>query len=233
MSPVSNLNSKQGNLPVHDAHLMDYAACLDLQHSYFDRATESKKQDLPVDEVLILVEHPPVYTLGKSGKEDNLLLNKQAMQKMGATFFRTDRGGDITFHGPGQLVGYPILDLSARGMGVKRYVEGLEESVIMTLASYGIKGERHSKAPGVWLDPDSERARKICALGVRVSRGITMHGFALNVSTDLHFFTKINPCGFTDKAVTSIEKELGKQVTMEEVKKRYQQYFIECFSFND
>jgi lipoyl(octanoyl) transferase len=232
MSPVNN-NINQHTLFVHDAQRMAYAACLDLQRAYFDKATNAKQQGVPVDEVLILVEHPPVYTLGKSGKMENLLLDEQAIQKMGASFYRSDRGGDITFHGPGQLVGYPIIDLSVHEMGVKRYVELLEESVIMTLASYGIIGARHSKAPGVWLDPDGDKARKICALGVRVSRGITMHGFALNVSTDLDYFTKINPCGFTDKSVTSMEKELGMQIDFEEVKLRYEKCFISCFLHNN
>jgi lipoyl(octanoyl) transferase len=179
---------------------------------------------------LIFVEHPHVYTLGKSGKENNLLINPEFLASIGATFYKTDRGGDITYHGPGQLVGYPILDLNALGMGVKKYIELLEESIIRTLHHFGIETERLSGATGVWIASGNDApTRKICAIGVRVSRGITMHGFALNVSTDLQYFRYINPCGFTDKGVTSLEQEVGYKLALDQVKKVLLENFCEQF----
>lgn len=168
---------------------------------------------------LLFVEHPHVYTLGKSGSEDNLLINYMQLQAQNATFFKTNRGGDITYHGPGQIVGYPVLDLEKAGLGVRRYVELLEESVIKTIGLWGLKGERLDGATGVWLDANIPgKARKICAIGVRVSRSICMHGFAFNVNTDLSYFRHINPCGFVDKGVTSLELELGKTQDIGKVK---------------
>ena len=167
---------------------------------------------------LLLVEHPPVYTLGKSGKAANLLVSAAELERLGASFFHIDRGGDITFHGPGQLVGYPILDLERLGMGLRDYVDALEEAVIRTVAAYGIRGGRIAGASGVWIDEKSARPRKICAIGVRASRYVTMHGFALNVATDLGWFERINPCGFSDRGVTSIARETGSAPSMEEVK---------------
>ena len=169
------------------------------------------------------MEHPPVYTLGKSGHAENLLVNQEALEAMGAQFFHIDRGGDITFHGPGQLVCYPILDLERIGIGLREYIEALEEAVIRTTARYGIAAGRIAGASGVWIGegatPDGEgRPRKICAIGVRSSRYVTMHGFALNVTTDLEWFSRINPCGFTDRGVTSIAAETGSQPSMQEVK---------------
>jgi lipoyl(octanoyl) transferase len=179
---------------------------------------------------LLFVEHPHVYTLGKSGKENNLLINPEFLASIGATFYKTDRGGDITYHGPGQLVGYPILDLNALGMGVKKYIELLEESIIQTLRHFGIETARLDGATGVWIAPGSHApGRKICALGVRVSRGITMHGFALNVNTDLNYFRYINPCGFTDKGVTSLEQEVGCIIPMDQVKKLLLENFCKQF----
>ncbi len=159
---------------------------------------------------LFFVEHPPVYTLGKSGKEANMLMD--------AEFIKVDRGGDITFHGPGQLVVYPVVDLECFGMGVKEYVWALEEVVIRTLRKYGVDGARVDGATGVWLETGTPAERKICAIGVKCSRYVTMHGFALNVNTDLTYFNVIHPCGFVDKGVTSLQKELGRVVDMEEVK---------------
>ena len=167
---------------------------------------------------ILLVEHPPVYTLGKSGHAENLLIGREALEAMGARFFHIDRGGDITFHGPGQLVCYPILDLERIGIGLREYIEALEEAVIRTVAEYGIAAGRIAGASGAWIDPGKARPRKICAIGVRSSRYVTMHGFALNVTTDLEWFSRINPCGFTDRGVTSIAAETGSQPSMQEVK---------------
>ena len=168
---------------------------------------------------VLLVEHPPVYTLGKSGHAENLLVSREALEAAGARFFHIDRGGDITFHGPGQLVCYPILDLERIGIGLRDYIDALEEAVIRTVAQYGITAGRIPGASGVWIEPESRRPRKICAIGVRSSRYVTMHGFALNVTTDLGWFSRINPCGFTDRGVASILSETGRKVPMEEVKK--------------
>ena len=171
----------------------------------------SEDQKQPTPNYLIFVEHPHVYTLGKSGDEKNLLLNYIQLQAKEATFFRTDRGGDITYHGPGQIVGYPIIDLENFGIGLRQYIYNMEEAIIRAVAEYGIEAGRDPKATGVWIDVGKPSARKICAIGVKSSRFVTMHGFALNINTDLEYFKYINPCGFTDKAVTSIEKELGEK----------------------
>ena len=168
---------------------------------------------------VLLVEHTPVYTLGKSGHAENLLVSREALEAAGAEFFHIDRGGDITFHGPGQLVGYPILDLECLGIGLRDYIDALEEAVIRTVDRYGIRGGRIHGASGVWIDAEGCRPRKICAIGVRSSRYVTMHGFALNVTTDLSWFSRINPCGFTDRGVTSIASETGSTPSMEEVKR--------------
>ena len=167
-----------------------------------------------------MCEHPHVYTLGRSGKEGNMLLSEEQLQKIGATLYHIDRGGDITYHGPGQLVCYPILNLEEFSLGLKEYVHLLEEAVIRVCASYGITAGRLEKATGVWLEGDTPRARKICAIGVRSSHFVTMHGLALNVNTDLRYFSYINPCGFIDKGVTSLQQELKREVPMEEVKQR-------------
>jgi len=179
---------------------------------------------------LLFCEHPHVYTLGKSGSEDNLLINQVQMQAVNATFFHTNRGGDITYHGPGQLVGYPIFDLEQFSLGVKKYIFLMEEAIIHTLEMLDITAERLAGATGVWLDTTKPHlTRKICAIGVRVSRGVTMHGFALNVNTDLNYFNYINPCGFTDKKVTSIAKETGKKYDMSLVKDMLRKQIISTF----
>lgn len=170
--------------------------------------------------IVLLTEHLPVYTLGKSGRSENLLVDRSALEAMGARFFHIDRGGDITFHGPGQLVCYPILDLERLGIALRSYIDSLEEAVIRTVGEYGIRAGRIAGASGVWIDPEGARARKICAIGVRSSRFVTMHGFALNVTTDLRWFTRINPCGFTDRGVTSLAAEMGRDVAMDDVKAR-------------
>jgi lipoyl(octanoyl) transferase len=204
-----------------DLRLKDYKTTWELQQDLQNRLITEKTAGMSPGSpaCLIFVEHPHVYTLGKSGKENNLLINAQFLSSIGATFYKTDRGGDITYHGPGQLVGYPIFDLDAQGIGVKQYIENVEESIIQTLREFGIETTRLPGATGVWIQSgNSAPSRKICAIGVKVSRGITMHGFALNVSTDLQYFSYINPCGFTDKGVTSMEKELGFKPAMAEVK---------------
>ncbi len=180
---------------------------------------------------LLFVEHPPVYTLGKSGNMGNMLINEEAMLARGIQFFRTNRGGDITFHGPQQVVGYPILDLEKFYTDIGKYLRDLEEVIILTLAGYGIKGARSAGETGVWIDPEIKgRERKICAIGVRSSRWITMHGFALNVNTDLSYFNFIIPCGISNKQVTSMEKELGRKLDIEEVKERLKENFQEVFA---
>ncbi len=169
---------------------------------------------------MLFCEHPPVYTLGKSGKEEHVLISKEELAKRNIAYYETNRGGDITFHGPGQIVGYPILDLEKYYRDIGRYLRSLEEVIILSLAEYGIKGERSKGETGVWIDVDNKmKARKICAMGVRCSRWITMHGFALNVNTNLDYFTMIVPCGIADKQVTSIQKELGIELDIETVKK--------------
>jgi lipoyl(octanoyl) transferase len=179
---------------------------------------------------LFLCEHPPVYTLGKSGNIQNVLLSEAALQEKGIEFFKTNRGGDITFHGPEQLVGYPILDLEKMNTDIGWYLRNLEETVIRTIATFGIKGERSAGETGVWIEPDKPgKERKICAIGVRCSRWITMHGYALNVNTDLQYFDHIIPCGIQNKQVTSMQKELGEKVDMESLKKIYCQQFEEVF----
>lgn len=176
---------------------------------------------------LLFCEHPPVFTLGKSGSQENLLINEGALRKKGIGFYRINRGGDITYHGPGQIVGYPILDLANFSLGIKSYIDLLESSVIDLLGSYRITAGRLKGATGVWLDGnDPAHARKICAIGVRASRHITMHGFAFNVNTDLSYYSLINPCGFTDKGVTSMQKELGRPLDMELVKSQLKEILL-------
>src|SRR5215213_4528955 len=179
---------------------------------------------------LLLVEHPPVYTLGKSGKEEHVLISAEERERRGIEYFKTNRGGDITFHGPGQIVGYPILDLEKFFTDIGRYLRSLEEVIILTMAEYGLKGERSAGETGVWIDPNTKgRERKICAMGVRCSRWITMHGFAFNVNTDLGFFDHIVPCGIKDKQVTSLQQELGSTLPMEEVKEKLKSNFEKVF----
>lgn len=218
----------------------EYAEAWDIQKNLLGQIQEIRNinLELPACEqtvnynYLLFCEHPHVFTLGKSGSESNLLVNEQLLMARGARFFRTDRGGDITYHGPGQIVGYPIFDLEAFGLGVKQYVHTIEEAIIQTLLAYGIQSTRLEGATGVWLDTDLPgRTRKICAIGVKVSRQVTMHGFAFNVNTDLSFYDLINPCGFTDKGVTSMEKELGRTLDMQEVKGRLAREMAAGFSF--
>lgn len=178
---------------------------------------------------LLLVEHPHVYTLGRNGKPGNMLASAAQLQERHAELIRVNRGGDITYHGPGQLVAYPIARLDRLGTGVREYVHRLEEVAIRTVGGCGVRGERMEKASGVWLEPGTPKARKICAVGVRCSHAITMHGFALNVNTDLSCFGYINPCGFADKGVTSLQKETGKEVSMDDVKQLVLRHFAAVF----
>ena len=204
----------------------DYSAAWEEQKRFFNALLDAKRNGGgQAEQVLLFVEHPHVYTLGKSGHASNLLVDDGFLKRIGATYFQTDRGGDITYHGLGQLVGYPILDLERLGTNLKDYIWTVEESVIRTIAEYGIVGERLAGATGVWIEGDSPRARKICAIGVKASRYVTMHGFALNVTTDLRYFSYINPCGFVDKGVTSIEKETGMRPTLEEVARKFAAHF--------
>jgi len=207
-------------LKYEDLGLIPYRKAWDYQEKLFGGLMKKKlagEKSFPGH--LLFCEHPPVYTLGKSGKKENLLLNEQMLERQGIEFYHINRGGDITFHGPGQIVGYPILDLEQVSIGIREYIEGLEEAVILVLSRFGIKSGRLSGATGVWLDPEiPAKARKICAIGVKASRHITMHGFAFNVNTDLSFYRYINPCGFIDKGVTSLGKEMGAMQNIEEVK---------------
>jgi lipoyl(octanoyl) transferase len=205
----------------------DYKETWDYQAEIFKKLVDNKKAETGIGDsaeivlpgTLIFVEHPHVYTLGKSGSESNLLLDYIQLQAKDAAFYRIDRGGDITYHGPGQIVGYPVFDLERIKIGLKEYIYRLEEAIIRTVSEFGLTASRLEGGTGVWLDPEiSGRARKICAIGVKASRYITMHGFALNVNTDLNYFNNINPCGFTDKGVTSLEKELGGRQDFEYVK---------------
>ena len=207
-------------LNVIDWNIIQYADAWIRQTEWFDALVRAKQAGEEYENHIILCEHPHVYTLGRSGKEGNMLLSEEQLQKIGATLYHIDRGGDITYHGPGQLVCYPILNLEEFSLGLKEYVHLLEEAVIRVCASYGITAGRLEKATGVWLEGDTPRARKICAIGVRSSHFVTMHGLALNVNTDLRYFSYIHPCGFIDKGVTSLQQELKREVPMEEVKQR-------------
>lgn len=203
-----------------DLGLSEYGTTWELQEKLFNRIINQKKAGTdPTDNYLLFCEHPHVYTLGKSGSEDNLLLDMIQLQAKDAVFFKTNRGGDITYHGPGQIVGYPLLNLEKIVKGAREYIEKMEEAIILTLAHYGLKAERLDGATGVWLDTHIPvKTRKICAIGVRTSHWVSMHGFAFNVNTDLNYFKYINPCGFTDKAVTSLSAELQKPADIHEVK---------------
>ena len=210
------------NFNFEDLGLKDYKECWDYQetiHSEIVADKLSRKKSSEINRFL-LVEHPHVYTLGKSGDEHNLLINADFLKKIDAVYYKIDRGGDITYHGPGQLVGYPILDLENLKIGVKDYIFRMEQAIIQTIAEFGLEGALKDDATGVWLDAGiPEKSRKISAIGVRISRYVSMHGFALNVNTDMRYFNYINPCGFITYGVTSIEKELGHKIDMQEVKK--------------
>jgi lipoyl(octanoyl) transferase len=192
---------------------------LDIKAAWYNRSdTEKSREEERTKHHLLFCEHPHVYTLGKSGHMENLLVNDSRLKELDVSFYKTNRGGDITYHGPGQVVGYPILDLERFFTDLGKYMRFLEEVIIRTIAFYGLKGDRLPGSTGVWLDPGTSNARKICAMGVKCSRWVTIHGWALNVNTDLKYFDYIVPCGISDKKVTSLCKELGREVDMEEVK---------------
>lgn len=226
-----------------DLGRMGYGECWALQRALFDAVLRAKGApalfaEAPADAAiaaltpqqagwLLTVEHNPVYTLGKSGKESNMLVSEAYLRSIGAEYYHIDRGGDVTFHGPGQIVAYPIVDLERLGIGLRDYIDSLEGAVIDTVAEWGVEAGRIAGASGVWIEPERARARKICAIGVRSSRFVTMHGLALNVSTDLRYFSHINPCGFTDRGVTSLEREVGRKVDFEDVKRRLVRHLAE------
>jgi lipoyl(octanoyl) transferase len=223
------------NILLKDLTVKDYKDTWDYQTELLqeivntkieNRRNDSKKN---TENYFLFVEHPHVYTLGKSGDLSNLLLNEKQLAEKGATFYKINRGGDITYHGPGQIVGYPILDLENFFTDIHKYLRFLEEVIILTIAEYGIKGTRSDGETGVWLDAGTPFARKICAMGIRSSRWVTMHGFALNANVNLGYFDNIIPCGIKGKAVTSMEAELGQKVNMEEVKSKILKYFKELF----
>ena len=227
------------NILIKDLKVKDYKDTWDYQTKLLQDivdvkiANRRKNLNQTTDNHLLFVEHPHVYTLGKSGDLSNLLLNEKQLEEKGATFYKINRGGDITYHGPGQIVGYPILDLENFFTDIHKYLRLLEESIILTIAEYGLKGERSDGETGVWLDVGTPFARKICAMGIRSSRWVTMHGFALNVNTNLGYFDNIIPCGIRGKAVASMEAELGKKLDLEEVKSKILKHFKNLFEVNE
>ena len=219
---------------------IDFKDAWEYQEKLFDEivSVKGKNWDLPPGEQikiknhLLFCEHPHVYTLGKNGSENNLLIDQMQLKAKDASFYKINRGGDITYHGPGQIVGYPIFDIELFGVRIKQYINKLEESIIMTLDEFNLKGERLKNGTGVWLDTGIPgNARKICAIGVRASRFVTMHGFAFNVNTNLEYFKYINPCGFIDKGVTSLEKEAGAKIDINKVKMIVRKKMGEVFNF--
>lgn len=204
-----------------------YSEALDRQTNLFNSKVAQKlngKENISQD--FILCEHNNVYTLGKHGKDSNLLVNDEFLKQINAEVYHINRGGDITYHGPGQITGYPSLDLDSMGLGIRDYIYTLEQMVINLMKDYDVECERLQGATGVWIEAHTKKARKICAIGVKVSRGITMHGFAFNVNTDLNYFSYINPCGFVDKGVTSMQKELHQAVDIERIKHELYNHFI-------
>ena len=232
------MSLKNKRVKFEELGLKNYMDAFEYQQSLMDEIIQIKikNRDLPEEKdhettpnYLLFVEHPHVYTLGKSGDEHNMLANEDKLKEIDATFVKTNRGGDITYHGFGQIVGYPILDLDNFKSDIHLYMRNLEEVIIRVIAEYGLKGERSVGETGVWLDVGKPYARKICALGVKTSKWVTMHGFALNVNTDLRYFEYIIPCGIKDKAVTSLKRELEHEVNAEEVKEKIRKHFQDVF----
>lgn len=218
------------NIQSVDWGTIEYQAAWTKQEELFQQTIQQKLQNQNTSNYLILCEHPHVFTLGRNGSTNNLLIGNLQLQSVHAQYIETNRGGDITYHGPGQIVGYPIFDLANFNIGLKQYIFKMEEAVINTLKEIGISSERLNGATGVWLDTTTPpKCRKICAIGVRSSHFVTMHGFALNVNTDLNYFSYINPCGFIDKGVTSIQKELGRSFPIDEVKQLLKTEFNRLF----
>ena len=213
------------NIILTDWGTIDYREAWQRQEEIFDRQIDNKQNKLPTENNLIFCEHPHVYTIGKSGNACTMLIDDGTVP-----VYRTDRGGDITYHGFGQIVGYPVFDLESLGIGLREYITRLEEAVIRLLGDYDIEGGHYAEGTGVWIDTAlPSKTRKICAIGVKSSRYVTMHGFALNVNTDLSYFGRINPCGFTDRGVTSMKKELGKNLDIDEVKQKLFKHIEEVF----
>lgn len=227
------------NIQLKDLGLKDYKETWDYQSELLQEIVDVKidnrrnNNTTTTPNHFLFVEHPHVYTLGKSGDLSNLLLNEKQLAEKGATFYKINRGGDITYHGPGQIVGYPILDLENFFTDIHKYLRLLEESIILTIAEYGLKGKRSKGETGVWLDVGTPFARKICAMGIRSSRWVTMHGFALNANVNLGYFDNIIPCGIRGKAVASMEAELGKKVNLEEVKSKILKHFKVLFEVDE
>lgn len=230
------MNHPDKTVYFEDLGTTDYRQAWELQTRLFDRtrarktANRTAEHPLPTEDFLLLTQHPPVYTLGRHGDPSHLLVSPETLQREGVGFFRIDRGGDITFHGPGQIVGYPILDLDHFTPDIHRYVFLLEETVIRTLADFAVTAGRVAGRSGAWIEPESPRARKICAVGVRTSRWVTMHGFALNVNTPLEYFRQIVPCGISDRGVTSLAQETGGEIPLSRVKDRLLTHFADVFA---
>ena len=230
------------HIEIYDLGFRDYQKVWDLQTTFFEKILAQKVSNrrentqVPTPNYFFFVEHPHVYTLGKSGDASNLLISEARLKEIEASFYKINRGGDITYHGPGQIVGYPILDLENFFTDIHKYLRLLEEMVILTLAEYGLKGERSKGETGVWLDVGTPFARKICALGVRASRWVTMHGFAFNVNTNLGYFDHMIPCGIRGKSVSSLQAELGQEVPLDKVKaqllKHFEMLFEAEFTYN-
>jgi len=236
LNPVANKHTRYINLG-----LIDYQDAWNYQTSLFEKVlgVKSENRSLPenqqhlTENFLLFCQHPHVYTLGKTGKEDNLLMKTDELKGIGATYYHINRGGDITYHGPGQIVGYPIIDLENFFTDIHKYMRFLEEAVIQTISEFGVEAGRIPGLTGVWVDAgDAASARKICALGVKTSRWVTMHGFALNVNTDLNYFSHIVPCGINDKAVTSLQKELGSPLDLNEVEEILKNKIADLFGMN-
>ena len=213
-------------MKIIDFGLGDYAEILRLQQTLFEKLITGKREGKSEEEKILVGEHPPVITLGRKAKEKNVLISENRLSQIGIPLFHVGRGGDVTYHCPGQLIIYPIIDLERHGLGVKDYVNVLEESVINLLSKYGIKGERVEGATGVWIDKGKTSERKICAIGIKCSRFCAMHGLALNVNSDLSGFSLINPCGFQDKGVTSMQKEIEKELDLKKIKEDFLHIFL-------
>lgn len=219
-------------LIAEDFGIADYEEMWERQKNRFRKLVDLKKSGMPVEEEYLFTgEHLPVYTLGFHGNASNLLVSEEVLSRNGAKCIRIERGGDITYHGPGQLIAYPVIDLENHGLGIKGYMSLIEDTVIDLLDEYGLKGEKVDGATGIWLGKGTFSERKICAMGVKCTRYVTMHGLALNVNTDLEAFNLINPCGFTDRGVTSMKRELGVELPMDDVKGRFARLFIRNFNY--
>ncbi len=232
------MSLKNKKVVFEDIGLLDYKTCWDYQEKLQQKIVSQKitnrnlpeAEQKPTDNYLLFVEHPHVFTLGKSGDENNLLVSNDFLKSINATYYKINRGGDITYHGPGQLVVYPILDLENFYTDIHKYLRMLEEAVILLLTEYGIVAGRSTKETGVWIDADNSKTRKICAIGVHCSRWVTKHGIGFNINTDLNYFNHIVPCGIVGKDVTSMQKELGKPINIQEVKTKFKKCFSALFS---